>query len=274
MNELMLFTLYLMIPGFVYLLTAAVLVKKYRAALREIRIEPADEDRMTSLEYQKLVYLAVLPMTPFFYGSFLFIYLMTSGDLLSYQWDLVKYIGIFLCTANVLSTVGTGYYYYNAVDEFASDPRIVLENGKPYNPFLRNIGYSEKTKRMIRKQTFGKHLALGIGPTSISVFALVAAVLIISYSGMTPGGSSSSGDGEIEETIDHPINATRTDEVEISSCVMVTASVITFFTTLFLPKLIEGSVRDRRVFIKRMAVMFLSQFPMVIGLAIFLFVIF
>lgn len=268
MNVILLVALYMFIPGVVYLITAVFIIRKYLESLKEIRIGLPTEKKIEAIEFQKLLYLAILPMTSFFYGCFLFIMVISAGDLQSYQWDLVLYIGIFLGTANVLAIIGMGYYYHGAIDEFITDPRILLENGKPYNPFIRSVKYSEKTKEMIRKQTFMKHLALGLGPHSISVFAFLLAILIITFSGIVGNESSSSEGTEVDETVDHPINATHTEEVRTSSYVMIISALFTLIAAIFLPRIKKGSLSDQKVFITRVVLVFFSQFPMVIGLVI------
>ena len=272
---LLLIVIFIFLPGMATLFAIYMVARRYLDAYRELCRDAAKDDLLRAEHYQKALLLTALLIPSPIYGILLLILVLQSGDLEPYQEEFVLYVGSLMCASIVLSVAGMGYVYVRAIPWFIKDPRIRLKSGRHYN-FLESRGsYSEKTRRLIKKQTYMKHLVLGLGPHSLSIFTLLICVFILVFSNTVGSGPTDEAEIEDDQDADGPLlNSTRTDDVRLITLIMGISLFPSLFLSAYLPSRVKGSLEDKDVFYKRLGCMAVSQVPLVLSVIVSMVIIF
>jgi len=275
MALLLLIVIYIFLPGMATLFAIYMVARRYLDAYRELCMDAAKDELLRAEHYQKALLLTSLLTPSFIYCILLLILILQTGDLEPYQEEFVLYVGSLMCASSVLSVTGIGYIYTRAIPQFIKDPRIRLKSGRPYN-FLQSKGnYSDKTRRLIRKQTYTKHLVIGLGPHSLSIFTLLICIFILTFSNTIGSGSTDEAEIEDDQDTDGPlINSTRTDDMRIITLITGISLFPSLFLSAYLPSRVKGSLEDKDVFYKRLGCMAVSQVPLVLSVIVSMVIIF
>ncbi|MGA1794159.1 MAG: hypothetical protein ACMUHM_09420 [Thermoplasmatota archaeon] len=275
MNIPVLVIIYLVLPGIITFITMFLVGRKYLRSYRSLFGDLPSSATLRGEHFQKANLLISMLLPSMIYSVLMFILIMMNKSYEPFQEEFIYYAGSLLGVSCLLATGGMGVLYYRSIPDFLKDPRVLLKNGQPYSIFKPSMRYSEETRKLIERQTFTKHLALGLGPHSISVFTFLLCILVLTYSNVVGPGSAPETDIEGNEVEHDPmLNETHIEEVRLGTVIMGVSLVPSFLLFLFLPGFVKGPLSEKKVFLKRLFLMVSAQFPLLIGLVVSLIIIF
>ena len=273
MNFMAFIGLYILIPLVASISMCIWVYINHRKAIEKVRSEPNYEFKYTGMDVQRLWYTVFLFLAVIAYGAVSFFLIHTNTPAPSdFHEKIILTGGMVISSASVIASIGQGIAMSKAVSEFPWDPKVLHEIYDPAKP--ESSGEKEERERKNeeaeKKQTFYKHLILGVIPHCTIIFALLITLWLLRTSGIM--GYEEAADGndtnEVENSNDDTIiNASNVEKAQNAGLVFSALTVPSILSAI-LPKYAKGEIWKKDVFKKKLILGCVGLVPVFIGTVI------
>lgn len=250
---IMILVLSIGVPILVGILASCIIWISYHKALDHFRERRIDVSRKMGMKRSHVIVLNSLALVPFFLGVVPLLLLAIDGEVTHpYQETVMSLVGYVICVPVSVSMISIAISASSFMKEHIGGPGP--EHAQPE----REAGPSNVM--IHEKSEFSKNTTMVFIPQTISSYAMLMAILLLTSSGIIQSESAGGGDRSIS------IDEENIGMVRIASWAFVALSSLSLPGS-FLPALKKGSVRNNDVFFKRLALAVAGTMPSILGMA-------
>ena len=262
--------LYILIPLVVTITMCIWVYNKHRKTIEKVRTEPNFESKYSGFDLQRVWYTIFLFLGVIAYGGVSFFLIrLNIPDPSHFHEKVILTGGMVISSASVIASIGQGISMSKAVSEFPWDPKILPEIYDPERPESpeEKEEWENKNEEARKKQTFYKHLTLGVLSHCTIIFGLLITFYLLSLSGIMgyEVGTDSNGSIELEGSNDDTIiNASNVERAQDAGVVFSALTVPSILSAI-LPNYAKGEIWKREVFKKKLILGCIGLVPVIVG---------